>query len=331
MKRTTIGDVAAAAGVSSATVSRVLNGGPVNEATATRVREAVERLQYSPNALTKSIFAGRSQTIGVLIDDLRSPFYLELMRGIDEVADANGSLVMFANTFRHDGREAMQIQTMDEQRVRGLIVTTGASTDERTHRMAAGGTPCVVVARTVQDPPPRVHSVALDNVAAGRSMAEHLVSCGRRSIGVIASGPRPSQVGRTEGLRRGLAAAGLALQPDDVVAVDTDADADAAVAALLERRPDAIACIAGRRTVAVHSALRSRGLTIPDDLGFITMDDFAWAPALGITVVAQPAHTMGRRAAEFVVEDPAQSQTVVLPPTLVARTSCGEAVGSPAH
>src|SRR5690242_7571672 len=115
VKRATIGDVAAAAGVSVATVSRVLNGGAVKPATATKVWDAAGRLDYTPNALTKSIFAGRSSTIGVLIDDLTSPFYLDLMRGIDEVADANGSLVMFANTFRHTGREAGQVQTMDEQ------------------------------------------------------------------------------------------------------------------------------------------------------------------------------------------------------------------------
>ena len=202
-KRTTIGDVAAAAGVSVATVSRVLNGGAVKEATATRVWDAVNRLDYSPNALTKSIFAGRSSTIGVLIDDLSSPFYLDLMRGIDEVADANGSLVMFANTFRHAGREVAQVQTMDEQRVRGLIVTTGESTDDRTRKMAAGGTPCVIVAREVHETLPNLHSVSLDNAAAGRLIAEHLVACGRRSIGVITSGRRQSQSGRTGGLRQG--------------------------------------------------------------------------------------------------------------------------------
>ena len=83
----------------------------------------------------------------MVIDDLRSPFYLDLMRGIDEVAGANGSLVMFASTFQHVDREAAQVQAMDEQRVRGLIVTTRETTDDRTRKMAAGGTPCVIVAR----------------------------------------------------------------------------------------------------------------------------------------------------------------------------------------
>ncbi|WP_329392047.1 LacI family DNA-binding transcriptional regulator [Streptomyces sp. NBC_01716] len=324
-KRTTIGDVAAAAGVSVATVSRVLNGGAVKGATATRVWDAANRLDYTPNALTKSIFAGKSSTIGVLIDDLSSPFYLDLMRGIDEVADANGSLVMFSNTFRHVDREVAQVQTMDEQRVRGLIVTTSVSTDDRTRRMAARGTPCVVVARSVQSPLPNLHSVALDNRAAGRLVAEHLVSCGRRTVGVITSGKRPSQSGRTEGLQRGLAEAGLPLPDEAVVAVAGNEDVDAAIEVLLERcAPDAIVCFAGRRTVAVHSALMARGLMIPDDIGFLTMDDFSWAPALGITVIAQPSYQMGLKAAGLIVESPAESAQLTFQPELIARTSCGE-------
>lgn len=328
MKRATIGDVAAAAGVSVATVSRVLNGGAVKPATAARVSEAAERLDYTPNALTKSIFAGRSSTIGVLIDDLASPFYLDLMRGIDEVADANGSLVMFASTFRHTGRELAQVQTMDEQRVRGLIVTTGESTDDRTRKMAAAGTPCVVVARRApgSESVPDLHSVVLDNVAAGRLIAEHLVSCGRSSVAVITSGNRPSQVDRTEGLRQGLGAAGLQLPENAVASVSGNEEVDDAVGALLKRRVpvDALVCLTGRRTVAVHGALVSRGLRIPDDLGFLTMDDFSWAPALGITVVAQPSYRMGQQAAQLVVESPTRPAHLTFEPTLVARTSCGE-------
>jgi LacI family transcriptional regulator len=326
VKRATIGDVASAAGVSVATVSRVLNGGAVKPATATKVWEAAGRLDYTPNALTKSIFAGRSSTIGVLIDDLASPFYLDLMRGIDEVADAGGSLVMFASTFRHTGGEARGVQTMDEQRVRGLIVTTGESTDDRTRRLATAGTPCVVVARPVREPAPNLHSVVLDNMAAGRLMAAHVLSCGRRSVGVITSGKRPSQLSRAEGLWQGLAEAGLRPGEDAVVSVSGDEEVDDAVETLLDRRTaiDAIVCLTGRRTVAVHSALTRRGLAIPDDIGFITMDDFAWAPALGITVIAQPAYRMGQKAAELVIESPAQPAHVTFEPLLIARTSCGE-------
>lgn len=326
VKRTTIGDVATAAEVSVATVSRVLNGGAVKQATATRVWDAANRLDYTPNALTKSIFAGRSSTIGVLIDDLSSPFYLDLMRGIDEVADANDSLVMFANTFRHDDREVAQVQTMDEQRVRGLVVTTSESTDERTRRMAAGGTPCVVVARSVQDPPSRLHSVALDNHAAGRLIANHLTACGRRSVGVLTSGAGSSQRDRTTGLRQGLAEAGLSLPETAVASVTDNEHVSDSVGMLLEHHAhmDAMVCLTGRRTVAAHSALVSRGLAIPDDIGFLTMDDFAWAPALGITVVAQPSYQMGQKAAQLIVDSPTEAAQVIFEPTLTTRASCGE-------
>lgn len=330
VRRTTIGDVAADAGVSTATVSRVLNGGPVTEATATRVWDAVARLEYTPNALTKGVFAGRSSTIGIVIRDLSSPFYLDLIRGADEVAAANHSHVMLANTFRRVDREIVQVRTMDEQRVRGLIVTTGEATDDRTRRMAANGTPCVLVARSVPDAPPGMHSITLDDAEAGRLMAVHLAGCGRSSIGVVSSGRRVSQVKRTAGLRRALADLGLRSAEDAVVTAETEDEVDGAVGALLTRGrdrggpPDAIVCTTGRLTVAVHTALTTRGIAVPDDIAFLTMDDFPWATALGITVITQPAYQMGRKAAELVVDRPTGPVALVFPPTLVARTSCGE-------
>jgi LacI family transcriptional regulator len=336
VKRATIGDVAAHAGVSTATVSRVLNGGTVAEATAAKVWEGVTRLEYSPNALTKGIFAGRSSQIGVVIRDLSSPFYLDLIRGIDEVAAAHDSLVMLANTFRQIDREVAQVRTMDEQRVRGLIVTTGETTDSRTRRMAESGTPCVIVARTVRDPPSGMHSISLNNVVAGRLMAAHLAECGRSSIGVITSGRRPSQIERVKGLRRALAKLDLPLPKDAMTVTETEEDVGDAVGPLLDRardrhRPlDAIVCTTGRLTVAVHSALTGRGIAIPDDIAFLTMDDFPWAAALGITVIAQPSYEMGRSAAELVVERPSESAKLVFEPTLMARGSCGETAASEA-
>jgi LacI family transcriptional regulator len=178
----------------------------------------------------------------------------------------------------------------------------------------------------VPDPPPGLHSVALDNTAAGRLIAEHLTSCGRRSVGVITSGGRPSQLDRTRGLRQGLAEAGLPLPGEAVISIKGNEQARDAVEALLGRRAptDVIVCLTGRRTVAVHSVLASRGLAIPGDIGFLTMDDFSWAPALGITVIAQPAYQMGQRAAELIVENPGRPARLTFEPQLIARTSCGE-------
>ncbi len=316
MKRVTIGDVAAHAGVSTATVSRVLNGGLVAESTAARVWAATEHLGYSPNALTRSIFAGRSSTIGVVVRDLSSPFYLDLIRGIDEVAAASDSPVMLASTYRRADRETAQVRAMDQQRVRGLVITADETADAQVRRMAENGTPCVIVARTV----PGLHSVSLDDVAAGRLMAEHLAGCGRSRVGVVSGRDRPTQVQRAEGLRRGLADSGLP-RPEEVLVRNED-EVDDAVGSLLPR-VDAVVCTTGRLTVAVHAALTARGLKTPDDIGFLTMDDFPWAGALGISVVAQPSYEMGRRAAELVVEEPAAPAGIVFQPTLIARGSCG--------
>ncbi|MEX5632412.1 LacI family DNA-binding transcriptional regulator [Parafrankia sp. FMc2] len=336
-KRVTIGDVAAHAGVSTATVSRVLNGGPVTPPTAARVWETVTRLGYTPNALTRGIFAGRSRTIGVVVRDLSSPFYLDLMRGIDDVAAAHDSLVMFTSTFRPNDHEAALVGMMDEHRVRGLIATTDESTDGRLRQLAENGTPCVIVARAVPGagvvpgPPPALHSISLDNVAAGRLMATHLAACGRSSVGVVTSGDRSSQLGRLAGLRNALTGLGLPLPESAVTVAQSVTEVDRAVGLLLGRardqgRPlDAIACTAGRLTVAAHTALTARGLAMPGDIAFLTMDDFAWAPALGITVITQPAYRMGRRAAELVVESPGETVAVLVEPSLVARRSCGEA------
>ncbi|HUQ60081.1 LacI family DNA-binding transcriptional regulator [Lentzea sp.] len=318
MKRVTIGDVAAHAGVSTATVSRVLNGGLVAESTAAKVWEATESLGYSPNALTRSIFAGRSSTIGVVVRDLSSPFYLDLIRGIDEVAAAADSPVMLANTYRDADREAAQVRAMDQQRVRGLVITADETADDHARRMAENGTPCVIVARTA----PGLHSVSLDDIAAGKLMAAHLAECGRSRVGVVSGRHRPTQVKRAEGLRQGLAEHGLR-RPEEVLVTNED-EVDAAVGSLLQRN-DTIVCTTGRLTVAVHTALTARGLTMPDDIGFLTMDDFPWASALGITVVAQPSYEMGRRAAEIIVEEPPSPAQVVFEPTLIARGSCGSA------
>jgi DNA-binding LacI/PurR family transcriptional regulator len=318
MGRVTIGDVAAHARVSTATVSRVLNGGLVAESTAARVWEAAESLGYSPNALTKSIFAGRSSTIGVVVRDLSSPFYLDLIRGIDEVAAANDSPVMLANTYRRADREAAQVRAMDQHRVRGLVSTADETADGQARRMAENGTPCVIVARTV----PGLHSVSLDDVAAGRLMAGHLADCGRSRVGVVSGRHRPTQVKRVEGLRQGLVERGLP-QPVEVL-VENEDEVDGAVGSL-PRGVDAVVCATGRLTVAVHAALTARSLKMPDDVGFLTMDDFPWASALGISVVAQPSYEMGRRAAELVVGEPATPARIVFQPTLIARGSCGSA------
>lgn len=325
-RRSTIGDVAKAAGVSVATVSRVLNDGPVRAQTAERVREVIARLGFTPNALTRSVFSGRSSTLGVVVPDLRSPFVLEVLRGIDESAAERGGLVLLGTTSGRAEREPAQVRAMDEQRVAGLVVVGGAAADEHTRQLAESGTPCVVVGRALPAGA-GVHSVALDDDAAGRLMADHLLDCGRTSIGVVAPAAEASRVA---GLRAALARRRVELPDGALTTASGEAEIDAAVMLLLMHARDrgapldAIVCLAGGLAAATYEALTSRGIRIPADLAFLAMDEFAWGAALGVTVLAQPAREMGRRAAELVAGPPGVPEQVVFRPALVARKSCGE-------
>ncbi|MGV9802941.1 LacI family DNA-binding transcriptional regulator [Mycobacterium sp. NPDC003449] len=326
MARATINDVAASAGVSTATVSRLLNGHNVSSATADRIWKAVAELDYTPNALTRGVFAGRSSTIGVIIRDLDSPYYLELMRGIEDAATTHNSLVMFANSFSNVELEAAHVQRMDEQRVRGLILTGGPALDGNARRIAANGTPCVIVNRIVEDMPPNLHTVSLDNLEAGQLVGHHLLSCGRSFIAVLTMGTRVQGLERTAGLRKRLAENGIDLPDSRVRGPETREEVFRAVAELLgsDRPIDAIACFSDLLTRHVYEALLQLGRRVPEDLALIAVGDFDWSEALGLTVVAQPTFEMGQEAATLIVTQPPEPVRILKQPRLIARRSCGE-------
>lgn len=189
--RPTIKEVALASGVSTATVSRVLSGGSqVSPDLTARVMQVVHELGYSPNGLTRGVFQGRSNSIGVLIGDLRSHFYVELVRGAEETATLAGSSVLLTETSRDPCAERRLLSLMDEQRVRGLITTTGHDNDDLIDRMASRGTQCVLLTRAPGQARQRMHSVHLDDRAAGALAARHLYALGRRRIAVLTSSPQ---------------------------------------------------------------------------------------------------------------------------------------------
>lgn len=339
--RPTIKDVAAASGVSTATVSRVLSGGSrVSQDLTARVMRVVDELGYSPNGLTRGVFQGRANSIGVLIGDLRSHFYVELVRGAEELTTQAGSSILLADTSRNPATERRLLGVMDEQRVRGLITTTGRDNDDLTRRMASRGTQCVLLTRAPDGAHPRVHSVHLDDLAAGALAARHLYALGRRRIAVLTSSLRlATQRLRSEGVRSAQQDMGPDATP---ISVRTTATADpagvaAAVSELLSVRerdtqPDAIVCTSGRLTLGVVQALRTAGIRVPDDLALVAFDDFPWAAFIDppLTVVDQRPYEMGVRAAEVILaEDRVEPEEIVISPALIVRRSCGAAAFSP--
>ena len=332
--RPTIKDVATASGVSTATVSRVLSGGShVSQDLTARVMRVVDELGYSPNGLTRGIFQGRSNSIGVLVGDLRNHFYVELVRGAEDATTQTGSSILLAATSRETAPERRLLGVMDEQRVRGLITTTGPENDDLTCRMASRGTQCVLLTRTANRAHQRLHSVHLDDVAAGALAATHLYALGRRSIAVLTSTPRlATQRLRLRGVRSAHEEMGL---DASAVSARTSTTADpagvaGAVSELLRAHrgqpPDAIVCTSGRLTLGAVHALRMTGVRVPDDLALVSFDDFPWAPLIDppLTVVDQRPHEMGVRATELILaEDRVEPEAIVIPPALIVRRSCG--------
>jgi LacI family transcriptional regulator len=337
--RPTVKDVAAASGVSTATVSRVLSGGSrVSQDLTDRVMRVVDELGYSPNGLTRGVFQGRSNSIGVLIGDLRSHFYVELVRGAEQLTTQAGSSILLADTSRNPASERRLLGVMDEQRVRGLITTTGRDNDDLTRRMASLGTQCVLLTRAPDGAHRRMHSVHLDDRAAGALAARHLYGLGRARIAVLTSPLRlATQRLRLEGVRS--AQEDIDSSPITVRTTDT-ADPPAVAATVSDllavrqqgQQVDAIVCTSGRLTLGVVGALRTAGVRAPDDLALVVFDDAPWAPLVDppLTVVDQRPYEMGVRATEVILaEDRAEPEEIVIPPALIVRRSCGAPADDP--
>ena len=330
----TLDQVAQAAGVSRATVSRVVNGNPKVGGDAKRqVERAIERLGYVPNPAARSLVTRRSDSIGVVIPEppgmlFGDPYFPRLLRGVSsELAARNLQLVLL-----------MPQSAAEEQRLEGYLTAghvdgallVSLHGDDRLPAALAGrGIPVVVGGR-----PPgggTVSYVDVDNVAGARSAVAHLVARGRRTIATIA-GPTDMSVGidRLEGHRQALTAAGLAAEPALEAAGDfTQAGGAEAMRRLLDARPDIDGVFAASDLMAVGAiqVLRAAGRRIPEDVAVVGFDDSAIAAASEppLTSVRQPIEEMGREMVRLLLDGAARPgavpRTVILGTQLVERRS----------
>lgn len=328
----TLADVAARAGVSSATVSRVLNGNyPVAGSTRERVQRAVAELDYVVNGQARALAAATSDLVGVLVNDIADPFF-GLMAGAlqGEISSGGtgpgeGKLAVVCNTGGSPESELTYLTLLERQRAAGVVLTGGAvenaqhteAVAARLARLAASGTRIVLCGRPPLPLPggaPELITLAFDNRGGARRLTEHLLSLGHRRIGYV-TGPldRSTTRHRLEGHRAALTARGLAAgsAPDggtDPLVVpggyDRASGYDAAQE-LLRRDAGITAIVAANDTVAlgVCAALRDRGLRVPDDVSVAGFDDLPFSadasPAL--TTVRIPLQEAGARAGRLVL------------------------------
>jgi LacI family transcriptional regulator len=328
MRRATIRDVAAAAGVSIGTASKALNGqGKLRPETRERVAQAAEQLGFAPNTLAQALLAGRSFTVGLITTDSFGRFSIPVMLGAEDALGVGQISVFMCDTRDDPNRERRYVEMLSARRVDGLIVT-GRRIEPRPPVRAAPGIP-VVYAMT-QPADGKGLAVLPDDEGGGRAAAEHLLKIGRSRIAHI-TGPERFLCARLRdnAFRSVLASTGVTVCGGTRYGEWSEHWGREAAGQLLAERPDAIFCGSDQIARGVADTLRAVGRRIPDDVALVGYDN--WDPmALGalppLTSVDMCLEEVGRAAAEHLLDaiggEPAQGPHTV-PCRLVVRESTG--------
>lgn len=301
----TIKEVARAAGVSVATVSRVMNdSGPVREETRRRIIEASKALNYVPNSAARSLITSRTNTLGVLLPDLYGEFFSEVVRGLDQTAQLQRYHLLVSSSHNDEAAISAALRTM-QGRVDGMIIMSPGISAERIEQSLPDTLPAVLLNSSVSGG--RLDAVDVDNRSGARAMVEHLLALGHRRIAVVTGG-RDNQDSRQrlnsyrEVMKsRGLYNAELEIQGDF-----TEQSGFAAVAHMLriEPRPTAVFAFNDTMAVGVLGGLQEVGLRVPHDVSVGGFDDIPMSRYLNppLTSVHVPVHELGAIAMTCLID-----------------------------
>jgi LacI family transcriptional regulator len=342
-RRVRIQDVAARAGVSTTTVSHVLNdvaGKRITDETRERVRLAAQELGYTPNAVARSLRTQRSQLIALVSDEIATtPFAVQIIRGAQEAASKQGWLLIVANTGTDEQLEAAEIEALRQRQVDGFLYARMFN-DRVNVPPSLAGAPTVLLDTTTDDL--SFASVVPDEVQGGRTATQALIDHGHRRIGFINNiDDIPATAGRLAGYRAALEEAGIPFDPAFVVR-DTTLIADPTLYGArtlldLPEPPTGIFCFNDQVAMKTYYAASERGLRIPEDLslvGFDNLNPLAEGLRPGLTTVALPHYEMGVWAVETLIHQiqdashPVVEQALMACP-LVERGSVAPPKGAP--
>jgi LacI family transcriptional regulator len=299
-RRATMSEVAARAGVSMKSVSRVVNGeAHVSPDLATRVEAAIAELGYRPDRRARGLAATPSpRTIGYVQVDAANPFFARVYRGVEDVLQRRGLVMIAGSTDGEAARERQLLETLIEFRVDGLVVAAAAGSDDLVRHEVSQGTPLVCIDRVLEDLP--CDTVVSSNRDSSRAAVRHLFDRGHAHVVCLAGDPSVwTAAERLAGYHE--ACAEVAVDPWVVTGVDTVEKAAAATRVLLDDpafAPTAIFSAQDRITAGALTALHERGRQ--HDVALFGFDEIPFAEQLdpSVSVVAQDPYGMGRRAAE---------------------------------
>lgn len=327
-----ISDVAKRAGVSTATVSRIINNLPgYSEKTRIKVQRAIDELGYKPNALARGLMTSRTHTIGVLMPCLSSRFSFKLLKGIEKVAHARGYSIIVCNTDRNGECTMEYLRILSEKRVDGILFISEWM--ERAYGEFLEGLkiPVALVATETEEFP--FPSVKTDDFQASRGAVRHLIQRGHRRIGLITGRPEDKIAGlpRIRGYREALAEAGL--EADEALIAYGDFHYESGIAAmdtLLDGGGGltAVFCTSDEMALGALTALRRRGIAVPGEISVMGYDDTQDAEMAfpTLTTVHQPIEEMGERAMDLLLSR-AGEESVILRYGITERDSVVDGPG----
>lgn len=334
-KAASIYDVARESHVSVFTVSAVINDKKhVGKKLRDRVEAAIQKLNYRPNLIARSLAKRRTHTIGMIVPDIANPFFPMVVRGAEDAAQKQGYNLLLCNSDDSLDKEEAAIELLLSKRVDGILLTKAAEDFRPSLRQMIKevDTPFVLVMRTY----PKLTKDALitDDYQGAYDAVSHLARSGRRRIGLI-SGPLKisNAIARWEGFRDALKAENLPLEKQLIVEGDYRIESGfRAGHALLSHRPDGVYVANHLMTVGLLRAAEEMGLRCPEDFGLVSFDDYPWLGVFRprLTTVELPKHQLGSEAAELLIRrisgDRSAAAVKKLQPELRIRESCGFAL-----
>lgn len=328
---TTIYDVARVAGVSMATVSRVVNGNPnVKPTTRKKVLEAIETLGYRPNAVARGLASKRTTTVGVVIPDISNIFFAELARGIEDIATMYKYNIILCNSDQNKDKEIHLINTLLEKQVDGIVFMGGQITEE--HVLEFKRSPVPIVLSATVDPKKEFPSVNINYQEAAYDAVKFLISNGHTKIGMLTGSLEDPVNGYQKylGFRKAIEEAKIPFNEDYVVVGDYTYDSG--IEAMenflsLDERPTAIFAGTDEMALGIIHGAQDRGIHVPNDIEVVGFDNTRLAAMVRptLTTVVQPMYDIGavsmRLLTKYMNKEDVSDEVVVLPHRIEFRQS----------
>ncbi len=326
-----IKDVADAAGVSTATVSRVLANKPhVRQEVKARVMKVVRKLNYRPNRVARSLRSQKSTIIGLIVSDIENPFFQQVGRAVEDAAHEQGYSVMLCNNDEDPDKEQRYLNLIRDENLAGIILSPTRQTADNFSATSELNIPMVVIDRRVSNA--EVDNIVIDNVQAAHTITTHLIEHGHRRIGAIFGTGSTTGRERREGLVAALKDHNIQ-QSSDLIKYTNPREEDGFNTTIkllqLSEPPDAIFTSNSLLAAGALRALRESNKAIPEEIAFASFDETTWAKLVvpALTVIEQPTYEIGRTATELLIkriQDPTRStREVTLKSKLIVRQSCG--------